>query len=168
MLLVYTGNGKGKTCASTGQALRAHGQGMRVYFAQFMKSDVQAGEQRLLPEILGKEHFHTGGCGFFRSETERPKHREKALSTLNWCHSVLPAADMLVADEILYALGQCLVIQEELEALIDACTTGKVHLVVSGRGLPAWLEQRADLVTEMREIKHPWQNGVPATKGVEF
>lgn len=168
MLLVYTGNGKGKTSASTGQAIRAHGQGFRVYFVQFMKSDVQAGEQRLLPEILGKDHFFTGGCGFFRNEKDRPKHREKAEATLAWCYSVLPNADMLVADEMLYALGQCLITREELEALIDACAAANVHLVVSGRGLPEWLEEKADLVTEMREIKHPWQSGIAATKGVEF
>lgn len=168
MLLIYTGNGKGKTSASVGQAVRAHGQGLRVFFAQFMKSDVKAGEQRMLPEILGEGHVHTGGCGFFRNEAERAKHREKALETLEWCRDRIPQADMLVADETLYALGQGLLTREEVEELAELCRQHEAHLVLSGRGLPDWLENMADLVTEMREVKHPWKAGIPATKGVEF
>lgn len=168
MLLIYTGNGKGKTSAGTGQALRACGQGLRTTFVQFMKSDTKAGEQRLLPEILGSNRFHVGGCGFFRNEAERPKHREKALETLEWCRTAASDSDMLVADELLYALGQQLITRPELEELIAHCAAGGCHLVLTGRGLPDWLAEMADLITEMREIKHPYAAGIPATKGVEF
>lgn len=168
MLIIYTGNGKGKTCASVGQALRAHGQGLSVSFTQFMKSDVHAGEQKLLLKLLGEDHFYIGGCGFFRDESQRHQHREKALETLRWCLKQTESVDMLVADELLYALGQQLITQLEIEKLINTCAAHDTHLVLSGRGLPLWLEGKADLVTEMREIKHPYAAGIPASKGVEF
>lgn len=168
MLLIYTGNGKGKTSASIGQALRAYGQGLRTVFVQFMKSSTGAGEQRLLPEILGSMGFHVGGCGFFRNESERQAHREKALETLAYCREAATRADMLLADEMLYALGQSLVTREELDELITLCAANACHLVLSGRGVPDWLAERADLITEMREIKHPYAAGIPATRGVEF
>lgn len=168
MIIVYTGNGKGKTSASVGQALRAHGQGFCVAFAQFMKSDTHAGEQKLLPQILGLDRVHVGGCGFFRNEAERPAHREKALETLEWCRERLADSQMLVLDEALYALGQNLLTREELEVFLDACSGTDIHLVLSGRGLPDWLAERAHLITEMREIKHPYAAGIPAARGVEF
>lgn len=168
MIIVYTGNGKGKTSASVGQALRAHGQGLSVAFAQFMKSNTKAGEQKILPQILGPERVHVGGCGFFRSESERPAHRVKALETLEWCRERLKDCHMLVLDEALYALGSELISREEIEYFLEVGAGSDIHVVLSGRGLPDWLAERAHLITEMREIKHPYAAGIPATKGVEF
>lgn len=81
MIIVYTGNGKGKTSATAGQALRAYGNGMPLCFVQFMKSNVQAGEQIALKKLL-QDNFYIGGCGFFRNEKEREKHRQAALRLL--------------------------------------------------------------------------------------
>lgn len=167
MILVYTGNGKGKTSASVGQAVRAMGQGLRVAFAQFMKRPDQAGEQRMLADLL-KERYYAGGRGFFRTEESRPDHREAALAVLDWAQKELETSDMLVLDESLYALGSGLLLEEELKALISAARRGNTHLVLSGRGLPDWLRDEADLVTEMREIKHPYADGHKAVRGVEF
>ena len=167
MILVYTGNGKGKTSASVGQAVRAHGQGLTVAFGQFMKRPGQAGEQMLLAVLL-QERFRADGPGFFREGDEREKHRRAAAELLRWAEAMLPCVDMLVLDEILYALGYGLVLNEELAALTKkACMEG-THLVLSGRGLPAWLEAEADLVTEMTEKKHPFAEGRPASPGIEF
>jgi cob(I)alamin adenosyltransferase len=82
MILIYTGNGKGKTSACVGQALRALGQGLRVAFGQFMKKEGVGGEQLVLAQLLG-EKFRAGGLGFLRVEEDRPKHREAALHTLH-------------------------------------------------------------------------------------
>lgn len=88
MILVYTGDGKGKTSACVGQALRALGRDMRVSFGQFMKRDHQAGEQVMLARLLGPR-FLAGGEGFLRHEDERPRHREAALRVLDWAHGQL-------------------------------------------------------------------------------
>lgn len=167
MLLVYTGNGKGKTSASVGQAIRAHGQGLRVLFAQFMKRPDQAGEQKILAELL-QDDFFTGGRGFFRKEETRAEHREAARAVLGWALNALEKADMLVLDESLYALGSGLLLDEELQTLTASARQRGVHLVLSGRGLPEWLREEADLITEMGETKHPYASGHTAVKGIEF
>jgi cob(I)alamin adenosyltransferase len=167
MILVYTGNGKGKTSACVGQAIRAVGRGLRVAFAQFMKKEGVAGEQLVLYQLLG-ERFRAGGRGFLRVEEDRTEHREAALATLRWACDALPQVDMLVLDESLYALGAGILLPEELRELADRARHGGVHLVLSGRGLPAWLETMADIVTEMEERKHPWQQGQNAMQGIEL
>lgn len=167
MIIVYTGNGKGKTSASVGQAVRALGQGLRVSFAQFMKRSDQAGEQRMLAELLG-ERFFAGGKGFFRTEESREEHREAARAVLDWALGMIDASDMLVLDESLYALGSGLLQERELRSLIAEARSKSMHLVLSGRGLPDWLKDEADLVTEMVEMKHPYAEGRKAVKGVEF
>lgn len=167
MILVYTGEGKGKTCACIGQALRALGQGMTVAFAQFMKRDRGAGEQVMLQRLLGAG-FRAGGLGFLRNGKDRPAHRAAALELLAWATERLPAVDMLILDEALYALGAGILRREELLAVMEASRGLGRHLVLSGRGLPDWLAANADLVTEMLERKHPWRQGIAAAPGIEF
>ena len=167
MILVYTGSGKGKTSASVGQAIRAHGQGLRVAFAQFMKRPDQAGEQQVLAHLLG-DNFYAGGKGFFRKEETRALHREAVLDVMCWVHTRLPGVDMLVMDECLYAHGNGLLSEGELRAVLEAAREHGLHLVLSGRGVPEWLRQEADLITEMREIKHPYAAGQAAVKGIEY
>jgi len=173
MIIVYTGTGKGKTSASVGQCLRALGQGMRVAFCQFMKRDGQAGEQAMLKELLGPD-FLAGGLGFFRNKSDYPAHRAAALKVLDWAGKRLDPedqanrADMLVLDEILYALGAGLIKREEVERLITLAEAGRTHLVLSGRGLPDWLQARVDLATRMDSLKHPHESGEKPRPGIEF
>jgi cob(I)alamin adenosyltransferase len=168
MIIVYTGEGKGKTSAAVGQCVRALGQGMVVAFGQFMKKPNQAGEQKLLSELLGGR-FMASGAGFFRDQSEFETHRSKALDLLaeieRWLDERL---DMLVLDEALYALGAELLSREELERILDLTDGKVVHLVLTGRGLPDWLEQRADLVSEIRVLKHPFDQGGTTIPGIEF
>ena len=167
MILVYTGPGKGKTSASVGQALRAYGQGLRVAFAQFLKRDDQAGEQTALRQLL-RERFFAGGKGFFRREETRALHREAARTVLAWAEEALHGVDMLVLDESLYALGSGLVTEGELRDLIARARRKGVHLVLSGRGLPDWLREEADLISSVEALKHPLTEGRTAEKGIEF
>ncbi|MEG2171935.1 MAG: cob(I)yrinic acid a,c-diamide adenosyltransferase, partial [Desulfovibrionaceae bacterium] len=148
MIIVYTGHGKGKTSACVGQAVRALGQDMTVAFAQFMKKDGQAGEQRMLTRLLG-ENFLAGGCGFLRKPEERPKHREAALATLAWALERMPHADMLVLDESVYALNADILTRTEVEGVLAKAREYATHVVLSGRNSPEWLNNAADLVTEM-------------------
>jgi len=157
VIVVYTGDGKGKTSAALGQILRALGHGLRVACAQFMKSN------------LGDD-FLVGGLGFFRDNQDRVRHREAALSTLAWASSKVAADDVnvLVLDEVLYALSAGVLEQEELQALLDRARERNVHLILTGRGLPEWLGGQADLITEMLPVKHPFNQGQGALKGIDF
>ena len=167
MILVYTGDGKGKTSACIGQAVRALGQNLAVAFGQFMKRDGQAGEQAMLAQWLGPR-FMAGGPGFLRREGDRPAHREAALRVLQWAQKQLENVDLLVLDETLYALKAGVLTREEVEELIALARARGRHLVLSGRNAPDWLVDTADLVTSMTEIKHPWRTGVTAAAGIEY
>ena len=168
MIIVYTGNGKGKTSACVGQAVRAAGREMRVAFGQFMKRDGQAGEQKILRELLAPSRFLAGGEGFFRREEDRHRHRAAARIVLEWAAEQIDMCDMVVLDETLYALAAGLVSRSEIEGLIAAARLAGCHLVLSGRNMPSWLAEQADLITSMGEVKHPLQNGVKAAPGIEF
>ncbi len=165
MLLIYTGNGKGKTSSCVGQCIRAIGQGLEVFFVQLMKSNTGAGEQKFLQSILS-EKMYIGGLGFFLKEEDREKHREAVLTSLKYIHENIDKAEMFIIDECLYALKSGLITKEEVLEIIEKCKDK--HLVLSGRNLPDWLEEKADIVSEIQEIKHCCKKGVPATKGIEF
>ncbi|MFP4168616.1 MAG: cob(I)yrinic acid a,c-diamide adenosyltransferase [Desulfonatronovibrionaceae bacterium] len=168
MLIVYTGDGKGKTSAAAGQTLRALGWGFRVCFGQFMKRDNQAGEQIMLKKMLARD-FCSCGSGFFLQENQRNEQREAAAELLDWCRrKIRGRPDMLVLDEALYALGMGLVSREELAGLIRLCRKENVHLLLTGRNAPDWVVQEADLVSDIQVVKHPFQEGKKATMGIEF
>ncbi len=167
MILVYTGNGKGKTSACLGQVIRALGCGLKPAFVQFIKKDGEAGEQSYLKKILGKS-FCAGGIGFFLKEEDRPRHREAALKTLEIARTLLRSSDVLIADEILYALGMDLVTRQEIIGLIEESNALGKHLILSGRGFPEDLEKYADCITDLQEVKHPWTAGSAAVRGIDF
>ena len=167
MLLIYTGNGKGKTSACVGQAVRALGQRLSVAFGQFMKRADQAGEQEMLSELLG-EDFLASGAGFYR-QAQFEKHRAKAEELLRWARERLDhGVDMLVLDEAIYALNHGLVLEDELRGIITRCRDEGRHLVLSGRGAPAWMVDLADIVSDITEVKHVYANGGKASPGIEF
>lgn len=168
MLLIYTGNGKGKTSACVGQAVRALGRDLRVAFGQFMKKDGQAGEQAMLAAWLG-ERFLASGAGFHRREQDFPRHREKALELLRWAGLRLDEGlDLLVLDEAVYALGHGLLLEDELRSLVGRCRNQDCHLVLSGRGTPTWLVELADIVSDIIEVKHNFAPGREAMPGIEY
>lgn len=165
MIIIYTGDGKGKTSACVGQAMRALGHGMTVVFAQFIKRNCVAGEQAILKKLLG-DNFRADGLGFFRNEAERAAHRDAARGLLRWAAE--RDCDMLVLDESLYALRAGLLMQEDLEELARRCHKSGEILVLSGRGLPDWLVSYGDIITVLEPAKHAFDSGVHAAKGIEF
>jgi len=168
MLLIYTGDGKGKTSAAVGQAIRALGHGYSVVFVQFIKSNVQTGEQKILRQLLGDDFF-IGGLGFCRNPEEKKKHRARAIATLEFVLTKMEKKlFMLVADEILYALQADLLTRAEIERILIKAKDNHTHLVFTGRGLPDFLLNRADLISEIKEIKHPFAQGIKAQKGIEY
>lgn len=174
LVLVHTGEGKGKTTAAIGLAVRAWGNGFRILILQFIKGSWKYGELaalKALAEIDGRIEIRPSGIGFTRKATaeEMTTHRKKAQAALQEAASEMTSGqwDMIVLDEINYALKFGLLEEQEVLELLSQKPTD-LHLVLTGRdALPAVID-RADLVTEMKLIKHPFQKGIRAQKGIEF
>lgn len=167
LVLVYTGEGKGKTTAALGLVLRSVGRGFRPRIFQFMKHERAAfGEHRAL-ERLG---VPIEGLGDGFSWRSRDLERSAQLARAGWARAAEAIAsgdwDLVVLDEITYPLTfGWLGVEEVLEAL--SSRPRHVHVVLTGRGAPEELVAFADTVTEMRKIKHAYEAGVPAQRGME-
>lgn len=170
LVIVFTGNGKGKTTAALGMALRAWGQGMKILVLQFIKGGRVYGELLASGKLEGLE-IRPLGEGFVKGSDERDAahHRQAAEKALEEARHQITSGrwDMVILDEIIYAVGFKLLREEDLLEVVALKPPG-LHLVLTGRNAPQSLIDRADLVTEMREIKHPYGQGVKAQKGVEF
>lgn len=166
---IYTGDGKGKTTAALGLALRAAGHGLRTYIAQFMKGQ-DYGEleavKRLSP-LITIEQF--GQAGFVHVKQATAEDVALAHAGLERVRQALHSGqyDIVVMDEINVALFFELLTVDEVLSLIENRPPG-VELVLTGRRVPEKLIAHADLVTEMREIKHPYQKGIKARRGIEY
>ena len=171
LLIVHTGNGKGKTTCALGLMMRAAGRGLKCCMIQFMKSRNDRYGEHLSAEKLGIE-VHTMGDGF-TWDTKNPEQDIKtARDTWTVCVEKLRSGDydMLVFDELVYVLGyKWLPVDEVLEELKAArASQPALHIIVTGRDAPSELLEAADLVTEMTEIKHPFNAGIRAQQGIEF
>jgi len=171
LLMVHTGNGKGKTTCALGLMMRAAGRGLSCCMIQFMKSRRDRYGEHDSAEKLGIE-VHTMGDGF-TWDTKNPEQDIKtARDTWQLCVEKLRSGkyDMLVFDELVYVLSYgWLPVEEILEEIRTArAAQPALHIVVTGRDAPAAIIEAADLVTEMTEIKHPFTSGIRAQKGIEF
>ena len=186
---VYTGDGKGKTTAAIGLAVRALGAGLRVLFLQFMKSRVYS-EHEIMPgispnltlETMGKPYFVVEEGSVPQQEIDKwgedvvvfppgkppREYVEIVAAGVERARQALTGGqyDLVVLDEIVVALHFGLVSWERLRELLD-CRPDSVELVLTGRGATPELLERADLVTEMRETRHYYARGVEARKGIE-
>jgi cob(I)alamin adenosyltransferase len=166
--MVFTGQGKGKTTAALGQAIRALGHGMRVCIIQFLKKETSYGELSAL-KCLSNLEIIPMGEGFISDKDKMDRHAKKAQQAWQLAKDRITSQgyDMVILDEINYALSYGLLgIKEVLDFL--RVRPLDVHVVLTGRGAVQELVDLADLVTEMREIKHHLGSGVPAQKGIEF
>ncbi|HEY0323509.1 MAG TPA: cob(I)yrinic acid a,c-diamide adenosyltransferase [Pyrinomonadaceae bacterium] len=171
LLMVNTGNGKGKTTCALGLMMRAAGQGLHCCMIQFIKSKTDRYGEHAAAEKLGIE-VHTMGDGF-TWDTKNPEQDERtALTTWAMCVEKMRSGDydLLVFDELVYVLSYGMLSTEEVLEEIRAVRAAQpaLHIVLTGRDAPAALIEAADLVTEMREIKHPFNAGIFAQQGIEF
>jgi cob(I)alamin adenosyltransferase len=176
---VYTGDGKGKTTASVGLIVRAAGAGLNAAFIQFDKgfeADDFYSERQVLRTLKTVDVQPTGKIrmmptGQFRF-TNSPPDFEEAQRGLKIAQEALVSGkyQLVVCDEILSCLMTKLVKEEEVLALLDAYDAAgrKCDVVLTGRTLPESIKARADLVTEMKMVKHYFNKGLPARKGIEF
>jgi len=170
LVIVHTGPGKGKTTAALGLALRAVGQGMRVAMVQFIKGSWKYGELKA-PEFLPGFEIQPMGRGFVNLGAPTPDPEDVALArqSLEAAREKVMSGryDLVILDEINYAVDYGLVPVEEVLRLIRD-KPEPVHLVLTGRNARPEVVEAADLVTEMREVKHPFRAGIKAQKGIEF
>ena len=186
---VYTGNGKGKTTAAFGLAFRAVGWGLRVYVLQFMKLGTY-GENRASRQFPENLKVNYAGMPYFIAweddiplsdrqkvknlvlcpRGEPPKdYRDKVESAFENMRSEVKAGkwDIVIMDEVNVALYYNLLTLDPLLEFIDSRPEG-LEIVLTGRKMPDEIMQRAALITEMKEIKHPYSDGQPARRGVDF
>lgn len=172
MLIVYTGGGKGKTTAALGMAVRAVGYGHRVLILQFIKGSWHYGEldglKRLAPEVelvQGGEGF----VGIIDDTKELGEHEAAAQHALALATAKIAtdAYDLVILDEINYAVQLNLITLDAVKQLIVS-RPRRLDLVLTGNHAHADIIDMADLVTEMHEIKHPYQQGKKAKRGIDF
>lgn len=169
LLAIHTGNGKGKTTAALGLVFRALGHGYKVSVIQFIKGGWRCGEHKLAERFPDLLDFHVTGKGFtWKSENIE---EDTALARSAWELAVqtIQASEsrLIVLDELTYLIRYKMVSEDEvLEVLRNR--PEKVNIVITGRYASERLIEEADLVTEMKEIKHPFKSGIPARKGFDF
>jgi cob(I)alamin adenosyltransferase len=173
LTLVYTGDGKGKTTAAIGLTVRAAGNRMRVFFLQFIKGQWKSGERDILRDLPGVD-LEVTGRGFTIEGLRDPRipledHAAAAAHGWRVARGIVATGDydMVVLDEILGAITAGLVPLDELLAMVRA-KPPELHLVLTGRDAPAELIELADLVSEVQPIKHPFEKGIKAQRGIEF
>jgi cob(I)alamin adenosyltransferase len=174
LVIVFTGNGKGKTTAAMGLALRASGNGMRVRVIQFIKGEWKTGEVEAAKALAPMFEIVRAGLGFTIERLRDPRiemnaHVAAGQAGLEEARRAITAGEfaVVVLDEILGAIKAELVTREQVLGLI-AEKPPMLHLVLTGRDAPPEIIAAADLVTEMRLIKHPYEAGIIAQRGVEF
>ncbi len=169
LVFVYTGNGKGKTTAALGLALRALGYGQKVMMIQFMKGR-EYGEVVASDKFLpGLTLYRSGRDSFVDRQNPAPIDIEMAGSGLETAREAVFSGeyDLVILDEINVALDYHLV---DLEQIIELIRDKPCHIMLglTGRNAPLEIIELADLVTEMKEIKHPYYKGIKAQKGFEY
>jgi len=166
---LYTGDGKGKTTAAFGLALRAAGHGRRVLILQFMKGSERYGEVLAARRLAGVAVEQYGRDDFVRRGAPTAEDRRLAAAGMARARQAVASGDydLVILDELNVAVAYGLVPEDDVLALIKG-KAAALELVLTGREAPPALIEAADLVTEMKEIKHPYQRGVKAREGVEY
>jgi cob(I)alamin adenosyltransferase len=171
LIIVNTGPGKGKTTAAMGTALRAVGQGMRVLMLQFLKGSWHYGELDAVKSFGDKFVMKQMGRGFVKVGTEKPDPEDVRMVEEAWAEAqaaILSGQwDLVILDEINYAISYGMLdpakVVDSLKNKPDA-----VHVILTGRNAHPAIVDLADTVTEMRQIKHAYEKGVMAQRGIEY
>ncbi len=164
MIHLIVGDGKGETTASVGLAVRAAGRGWKVLFIQFLKDD-NSGEIKILRDIPGITVVHPPvNYGFTFQMTQ-----EQLDTTASEYHKMMNTAcesdaGIIILDEVIHALNAGLVSPEDIKQVLNKET----EIVLTGRDAPDWLIEKADYVSNVQKIKHPYDKGIIAREGIEF
>jgi cob(I)alamin adenosyltransferase len=174
LVMIWTGRGKGKSTASIGLAVRAAGHKMRVLFLQFIKGQWKTGERQSLPLLAPYVEHVVMGRGFTieglrNRNVPMAAHHEAARAAFEFAKGAVHSGryQMVILDEIMATMNAGLIPVDEVLELVRG-KPEMLHLVLTGRNAPPELVELADLVSEVQPIKHPFQAGIPAQRGVEF
>ena len=170
LVIVHTGDGKGKTTAALGLSFRALGQGFKVAMIQFIKGGAYYGELNAA-KVFPQFELIPMGRGFLPTKKQVPQAEDVELAgkALDLCRGKIASKEyqLIIMDEVGYALNYKLLLLGDVLELLRT-KPSDLHLVVTGRNMPQEIIDLADMVTEMRSIKHPFEQGVKAQKGIEF
>jgi cob(I)alamin adenosyltransferase len=168
LLLVYTGQGKGKTTAALGVTFRAMGHGWKVAVVQFIKGKWRTGE-RLFAPSLPNLTFLVMGEGFTWESDDLSRDRRAAELAWQRSRELIHSKEykLVVLDEITYAVNHGFLDGEEVARAIDERPPG-VHVIVTGRHVPEPIAAKADLITDMQNLRHPFERGIRAQIGIDF
>lgn len=173
MFLIFTGNGKGKTTAALGQGLRSIGEGRRVLMVQFIKGPWKSGEDtscKKLAPYLKIVKMGLGFVGILSDKFPLSAHKKAARKALKYARKEVSTGkwQMLIMDEISNAIKLKLITLKDVLNLLKYVRPRVEHVIFTGRDAPKKFIELADLVTEMKEIKHPYIKGIKAKKGLEY
>ena len=169
LVQIFTGDGKGKTSAAIGAVIRALGYGLRVYIVYFMKGDYPYGERRILSQLPNIDMVSFGQEGFIDPANIKPEEKKQARLALAAARQAMLSGkyDLVVLDEVNIAVAWKLIELDEVTKLIDD-KPQNVELILTGRQADTKLVQMADLVTEMLNIKHPYDSETKMQRGIEY
>ena len=169
LLMVYTGDGKGKTTSALGLSMRCAGHGLKVCFIQFIKGTWKYGEMEAVERFEGLIDFHVMGRGFTWKSDDLEKDKAAAREAWAFARDAINSGryHLVVLDEFTYLLNYGMI---ELDTVLEvlASRPAELHVAVTGRGAAEALLAEADLVSEIKALKHPYQAGIKAQKGIEF
>jgi cob(I)alamin adenosyltransferase len=171
LVIVHTGQGKGKSSAAFGMVFRAIAHGMPCAVVQFIKGGMDTGERRLITEHFSDIcRFHTMGEGFTWETQNRERDVEMASAAWETGKELIrdPAIRLVLLDELNIALRYEYIPVEEVLRFLAEQKPGDTHVIITGRNAPDALLEAADLATEMTLVKHPFRSGVKAQPGIEF
>ena len=166
MVIINDGDGKGKTTAAIGQAIRSIGQGLRVKIIQLIKNG-SSGEIKILQQLkIAVEQYGLG----FTSKGDKTQHKISALKGVEAIKNSIDSGqfDMIICDEINYAVSGGLIEEKTVIDLIEQANRSNVHLILTGRGATDRMIESADIVTRMSKVKHAFDKGIKAQAGIEF
>ncbi|MBN2546987.1 MAG: cob(I)yrinic acid a,c-diamide adenosyltransferase [Spirochaetes bacterium] len=172
LIQVYEGNGKGKTTAAIGTAIRAAGHGLKTIIFHFFKSE-QTGEASALMKFkdLITSHFCSSQRKFIydMNETEKQILKDETIASFNIAKALInnKKADIFIFDEISYPLNNNFISMDNLLKLLKN-KPENIEIILTGRDMPEEIIQTADLVTEMKKIKHPFDVGIKSRKGFDY
>ena len=171
LIIVNTGPGKGKTTAAMGTALRAVGQGMRVLMLQFLKGSWHYGELDAVKAFGDRFLMKQMGRGFVKVGTEKPDPEDVRLVEEAWAEAALAINsrdwDLVILDEINYAISYGMLDSAQVAEILKN-KPPMVHVILTGRNAHPTIVELADTVTEMRQVKHAYEKGVEAQRGIEY
>jgi cob(I)alamin adenosyltransferase len=169
LIILNTGNGKGKTTSALGQIFRALGHNWKICMIQFIKRKENLGETKTAKKFSKQLEFHFKGKGYIFSSKDKPKHIKSAKDAWKFAKEKIfsDKYDLIVLDELTYLIKYKFIEENEIISVLKN-KPERLNIIITGRYASKGLIETADLVSKIYNIKHPFQKGIKAQKGIEY